>query len=69
MTKKEIVRMIQEIQDMANDDAESAHILEDNLREDFIKYIAKRKDCLGKKARLILTTNNIILCKMVCIDI
>ena len=59
MTKKEIVRMIQEIQDMANDDAESAHILEDNLREDFIKYIAKRKDCLGKKARLILTTNNI----------
>jgi len=59
MTKKEIVRMIQEIQDMANDDAESAHILEDNLREDFIKYIAKRKDYLGKKARLILTTNNI----------
>jgi len=58
MTKKEIVRMIQEIQDMAND-AESAHILEDNLREDFIKYIAKRKDYLGKKARLILTTNNI----------
>ncbi len=35
-----------------------AHILEDVLRNDFIKYIAKRKDYLGKKARLILSTND-----------
>ena len=41
------------------DDDEGAHSMEDGLREEFIRYVAKRKDHLGKKARLILTTNDI----------
>ena len=58
MTKKEIQRRIDSIIDVIDDD-EVAHCEEDDLRKDFIEYIAKRKDSLGKKARLILTTNEL----------
>lgn len=40
-------------------DPEYAHIVEDNLYRNFIIHISKRKDKLGKKARLILTSEDI----------
>lgn len=58
MDEKYILEKIEEIKAMAGDD-ENAHILEDILYADFIEYISKREDHLGKKARLILTTNDI----------
>jgi len=39
-------------------DEERAHAGEDDLRKLFIEYVAKRKDSLGTKARLVLTTDN-----------
>ena len=62
MTLKEIQDKINEIQnelvpDNVWNDPE-AHTLEDKLRDDFIKYITKRKDHLGKKAKLVLSTND-----------
>lgn len=58
MEKKDILKAIEDIKNSADDD-ESAHCLEDTLRESFIEYIATRKDALGEKARLILSTNEI----------
>ena len=58
MKIKEIEAFIEQIKRSAGDD-EIAHSMEDALREDFIEYIATRKDSLGDKARLILTTNEI----------
>jgi len=58
MKKKDIVKAVEYIKAIADDD-ESAHGAEDDLREDFIEYIATRKDSLGEKARLILSTNKI----------
>ena len=59
MKIKEIEDFIEKIKCSARDDDESAHSMEDDLREGFIEYIATRKDSLGDKARLILTTNEI----------
>ena len=58
MKKKDIVRYVEEIRDIADDD-EVAHGKEDSLREMFIASIAKRKDSLGEKAKLVLSTNKI----------
>lgn len=58
MTIKEIKERVKRI--MTADqtyDHESAHSQEDNLRKDFIIYVAKRKDHLSKKAKLILKSN------------
>lgn len=57
MTIKEIEKVIQKMQDTIHDN-EVCHILEDELREKFIKYLAKRNDIIGKKAKLILSTND-----------
>ena len=58
MKLNEIQSKIDEIA-IASDDPEKFHVLEDNLRNDFIKYIAKRKDLIGKKAQLVLSTDDI----------
>jgi len=58
MKKKDILKAIEGIKNIADDD-EMAHSDEDALRESFIEYIATRKDSLGEKARLVLTTNKI----------
>ena len=58
MTIVEIQRRIEEIK-AARYDYEKAHILESDLRIDFIALIAQRKDSLGDKARLILSTKDI----------
>ncbi|KKL82341.1 hypothetical protein LCGC14_1985690 [marine sediment metagenome] len=56
---------LQEIQDFINvikseqKDNEKAHGLEDALRDEFIESISKRKDLLGKKAKLVLSTNKL----------
>lgn len=58
MTKEEIEESIALINEIRGDD-EMAHGKEDALHLDFIGYVAKRKDSLGTKARLILTTEDI----------
>lgn len=58
MTKAEIEEKIDKIK-AASWDYELAHMLEDALREKFIASIATRKDAMGGKARLVLSTNNI----------
>ena len=58
MTKDQILKAVKEIEKVADDD-ELAHIWEDELWEAFIEYVAKRKDSLGEKARLVLSTNEI----------
>lgn len=58
MTKEEIRMKIKTIK--ANTyDYELAHMLEDELYRDFVVMVAKRKDRLGEKARLILLTDKI----------
>jgi len=59
MKKKDIIKAVQDIKYSADDDPEKAHAQEDALRERFIEYIATRKDSLGEKARLVLSTNEI----------
>ncbi len=58
MTKKEIITAIEHIKEIS-DSNEDAHIEEDSLREAFIESIAERKDDLGEKARLVLSTNEL----------
>ena len=58
MTEPEALKRVQEINDMSYDD-ESAHANEDRLHQDFIEFVAKRKDCLGKIARIVLSTKDI----------
>ena len=55
MTKDDIIKDIESIKQRM-DDCERAHMLEDGLYVSFIEDIAKRKDFLGEKARLILST-------------
>jgi hypothetical protein len=59
MTKPEIIAWIKKIEEIAKDDDEVAHSEEDSLREAFIEYISRRNDDLGKKAQLVLLTNEI----------
>lgn len=58
MTIKEIEKALEEIENH-KDDCEAPHILEDNLMLDFIWFISKRNDSIGKKAKLILTSADI----------
>lgn len=58
MKKSDILKAVENIKMIANDD-EIAHHLEDGLREQFIKYVAMREDDLGEKARIVLSTNDI----------
>ena len=58
MKKEDIIKAVQDIKHSVGDN-ESAHSMEDALRESFIEYVATRKDSLGEKARLILSTNKI----------
>ena len=58
MKKSEILEAVEGIRVISND-AEAAHSQEDSLRELFIEYIATRKDSLGEKAKIILSTNEI----------
>ena len=61
MTYKEVQRRVAEIyfEGVTKSDDESGHILEDKLREDFIKYILEDSKEAKYKilAKLILSTN------------
>ena len=61
MTEKEIKKRIKKIEKISSDCGdEVAHGLEDELREEFIKYIADYGDMhLVEKAKLVLSTNDI----------
>jgi len=58
MNKREILKRVAKIKVLA-EDPESAHADEDDLRDKFICEIAKRKDALGKRAKIVLSTNDI----------
>lgn len=63
MTTEEIQKRVIEIQEIARDD-EAAHAREDELRDDFIAYVAslsKQHPGLAKKAKLVLSTSDIEL--------
>jgi hypothetical protein len=59
MTIKEINQRIAKLKYTAVKDDATAHRDEDELREEFIWWLAKRKDIIGKKAQLVLTTDAI----------
>ena len=60
MTKETITERLEEIKKMADDaESEEAHIKEDELYIEFIESIAKGKDLLGEKARMVLSANDI----------
>jgi hypothetical protein len=59
MTTEEIQKRIDNINAISGD-SESAHVEEDSLREDFIKYVASLDNpSLAAKAKLVLSTNDI----------
>ena len=58
MTKKDALKVVEEIKAVAGDD-EAAHAMEDQLREMFISDVAKRKDGLGEVARIVLLSGDI----------
>lgn len=60
MERKDILEAIKEIKKAAKkEDDEVAHGLEDKLMQSFIEYVANRKDSLGQKAKLVLSTEKI----------
>lgn len=59
MNLQEIKDRVKYIQSVSYDD-EKAHAEEDALREDFIKYLAERKDRVGQKAKEILKTSSML---------
>ena len=66
MTIDEIRTQIEAIKDAATKDYEWAHILEDDLKADFIEYVATfvgeedpKLDDLARKAFLVSSTKNI----------
>uniref|UniRef100_A0A6M3LAR0 Uncharacterized protein n=1 Tax=viral metagenome TaxID=1070528 RepID=A0A6M3LAR0_9ZZZZ len=60
MERKDILEAIKEIKKAAKkEDDEVAHGLEDKLMQSFIEYVANRKDSLGQKAKLVLSTERI----------
>jgi len=63
MTEEDILYEIELIKQSVKKDPEEAHALEDNLLTEFIKYVAKRKDKIGEKARLVLTVTDVNPCK------
>lgn len=58
ITIKEAKERVNYIEEIKGDD-EAAHSAEDKLYHEFITDISKRKDRIGKIARVILTTDNI----------
>ncbi len=58
MTMTEIETRIAVIKNLQRD-PEAAHTAEDDLRADFILSVAEKKNSLGRKARLVLTTTDI----------
>lgn len=59
MTKKKIQDKLMEVSLCTiREDDESAHALDDALREAFLVWLAKRKDDIGRKARILLTSND-----------
>ena len=58
MTEKEIKKRIEDIKNCM-DDPESAHIEEDQLIHDFVVYVSRRKDSIGRKARMILEVDKL----------
>lgn len=59
MTLQQINERVQMIRTIKDDD-ETAHIEEDQLQEDFIRYVASLGDqSLAEKARAVLETKNI----------
>ena len=59
MTDFEIVNRIMEIRvAFASSDYKQAHVLEDDLYRDFIRYIANPQNYLGRKAKSVLLTKN-----------
>lgn len=63
MTEENILYEIEIITKTLENDPEEAHALEDDLLTNFIEYIAKRKDKIGEKARLVLTVKDVNPCK------
>ena len=60
MTEAEINAAIEKIKaKYKQGDHEAAHALEDGLLVEFVEFMAKRKDKIGKLARLVLTTEAI----------
>lgn len=60
MNLEEIEKARQQIIIEKDEDDEAAHILEDNLREDFIKHVSKCEDeQLAEMAKLILSIKDI----------
>jgi len=59
MNLEKIKEEISAIKRQAADDPETAHSLEDNLYFDFVKFVAQRKDKIGKFAQVILKTKRI----------
>jgi hypothetical protein len=63
MTYKEIETKIAAIKESSGDD-ETAHGAEDQLRAEFISFVAKAaKGNLQKKAKLVLSTDKIRFCR------
>lgn len=59
MTKEYLEKRIKEIEDMKNDD-EMAHCSEDDLYEDFIRYVSENgPQELAEKAKIVLKTKEI----------
>ena len=56
--RRQILEKIKAIKQEADDD-ESAHIDEDFLREEFIRYVALHGGTLGRLAKLVLSTEKI----------
>ena len=55
MTKEEILSRVEEIKILSNNESR-AHLKEDMLYLDFIKYVAKSKTEFGELAKLVLRT-------------
>lgn len=62
MTIEEITKRIEQIKELGAHDDESAHAREDDLREDFLRYVkaAANSDAeIPEKAALVLSTNDL----------
>ena len=58
MTKQEALEAVKEIEAVIDDD-EAAHSKEEDLRNQFISDIAKRRSKLGEIAQIVLSTNDL----------
>lgn len=58
MTTEEIQNRIEHIKEIAGDN-EEAHVEQDNLMRDFIRYVATFESPIATKAKLVLTVGDI----------